>query len=405
MKKSLTLFAVFVFAITSLKAQWSLLHTGVTNDIYRISIPTPDTGYAVAYTQIIKTTNGGATWLPVSTQTGIVDIFFTTKDTGFILRDSLIRRSFDGGVSWSTVKIFPGNYSLGNLAFPSHNIGYVSIINAGADSTFIYKTTDKGSTWNLLAKIPVFPNFSSSLYFFDQNIGYIGTGSGIYQTINGGLTWTQRNTDNGISSFSFPTSLIGYAAGMNGGTNMYKTTDGGMTWNPSTNNILGAVLYTVTFITSTLGYAVGGDGLSTGYIYKTIDGGANWTVDYNSSKTYYDICFPSASIGYASATGGEMVKMGGTIGINEEHQNVSALNVFPNPSNGSFKIDIRNLIGQHIELAIFDLLGKQVYMSEESTISNGSMTKTIDLNLCPKGMYFVRVRDGAKVYSEKVVVQ
>ena len=64
----------------------------------------------------------------------------------------------------------------------------------------------------------------------------------------------------------FPTSVIGYTAGLNG--NIYKSTDGGNNWAQQTSNT-SAFLKSVDFTDSINGY-ITGDG---GTILKTTNGG------------------------------------------------------------------------------------------------------------------------------------
>lgn len=79
---------------------------------------------------------------------------------------------------------------------------------------------------------------------------------------------------------------------------------------------------------------------------------------------------------------------------NEEHQSFS---VFPNPSNGTFNVDVEN--AQDIsQIVVFDLLGKEVYRS--------AFKSELTLDLVP-GEYvvtFVNTKD-AVIGREKVVIQ
>jgi hypothetical protein len=71
--------------------------------------------------------------------------------------------------------------------------------------------------------------------------------------------------------------------------------------------------------------------------------------------------------------------------------------LFPNPTSGTFKIQSPQL--KNSQLEIFNMLGEKIYsdftLGEESTVS---------LN-APAGIYFVRVSDGEKAYTQKLVVE
>lgn len=79
----------------------------------------------------------------------------------------------------------------------------------------------------------------------------------------------------------------------------------------------------------------------------------------------------------------------------EENNQETGINIFPNPNNGTFAIQAVN--GQ---LSIYNILGENVYRSE---IKNKK--SEIDLSKQPKGIYFVKIFDGEKVYSKKIIVQ
>ena len=57
-------------------------------------------------------------------------------------------------------------------------------------------------------------------------IGYGSSGSSVYKTTNGGVSWSYLTTDN-FTSISFPSNDIGYGSS---GSSVYKTTNGGVSW-------------------------------------------------------------------------------------------------------------------------------------------------------------------------------
>lgn len=73
--------------------------------------------------------------------------------------------------------------------------------------------------------------------------------------------------------------------------------------------------------------------------------------------------------------------------------------IFPNPSNGFFSIQHQSNEPQIIE--IFNLIGEKIY----SATNNIKATYDIDISHSPKGIYFVKIYDGKKKYTEKIVLQ
>jgi len=74
-----------------------------------------------------------------------------------------------------------------------------------------------------------------------------------------------------------------------------------------------------------------------------------------------------------------------TVGINDNNKDVNSTNVFPNPTNGNFNVNLNKNLPQS-QIQIFDLTGKVIF---ENTYKNQS---SIQVNLdVPNGVYFVKV--------------
>jgi len=150
--------------------------------------------------------------------------------------DGRVLRTTDGGKSWQGTTI-RGAYQLEHIHFTDEKIGYTSGI--GSDGLGkIYKTTDGGLTW-----FNITPNRAEDLWghwFVDKDYGIV---------VGGGCITPQR---------------------------FFVTTNGGQSWNylyevnwfPN-SGLTDVILYS----RDGLGYAT-----SSGYIWKTSDGGRNWTL-------------------------------------------------------------------------------------------------------------------------------
>ena len=78
------------------------------------------------------------------------------------------------------------------------------------------------------------------------------------------------------------------------------------------------------------------------------------------------------------------------------------MKLFPNPSNGSFKIKLENITSHNIEILIFDLPGRLVY-SEKVNIPSGRLEKELSSSL-KKGAYIVKIKDGPNIYTKKLMI-
>lgn len=171
------------------------------------------------------------------------------------------------------------NTHLNSVHFPSLNTGYVA-----GDWGTILKTIDGGNEWITLNSGTT--RFLKSIFFINSDFGFaVGESSSILKTIDGGQTWTEKMSENNYYNFSsvyFQDSQNGFVAGDRGGIpSICKTTDGGETWIQKTvNTSYNYYLYSIDFVTSDIGFAVGNIFLGTGEyhsgVLKTMDGGETW---------------------------------------------------------------------------------------------------------------------------------
>jgi len=79
----------------------------------------------------------------------------------------------------------------------------------------------------------------------------------------------------------------------------------------------------------------------------------------------------------------------------------SVFSIYPNPSPGLFTLHFDDGENVSFEVEIMDMIGNVVYRRENVQKGNTA----IDIRVKPKGIYFVKVLVGSKVFTEKVVVE
>lgn len=156
---------------------------------------------------IFKTTDGGITWLPKATESGIY-VYFVTNDNGWIVgKNGSIRKSTDGGESWisntsgtsndlNSIKFFDSNLGMcvgdagtvllstdGGENWITQNLGTTEALTAigftnsttiwvsGSNGT-ILNTTDLGDHWIYYGAVTT--NNLNSICFINENVGWIG---------------------------------------------------------------------------------------------------------------------------------------------------------------------------------------------------------------------------------------
>lgn len=90
-------------------------------------------------------------------------------------------------------------------------------------------------------------------------------------------------------------------------------------------------------------------------------------------------------------------------GVAEIHSGESGISIYPNPTAGSFSIQLTSGASGKVSFELLDLLGRKVY---EQEINNHSTTQIISLPVgIANGVHVCRVVTDVKVYSEKLVVE
>jgi photosystem II stability/assembly factor-like uncharacterized protein len=223
----------------------------------------------------LRTTDGGENWFPDYSAPGGAQVFFLDSDTGWMLWEgdpSYIWRTTDGGENWSQHNIASGPW-IGGIHFVTANIGW-----AFGSGGAIRHTNNGGISWG-----------NQNIHFINDQEGWSAGGYGggngfIHYTVNGGTTWNPQipATNNHIFDISFINDLEGWAA-CAGGT-VQKTIDGGLTWF-SVGQVYHDYAEKILFIDSLHGWLVARNAASStgdgrGFIYKTEDGGDTWVLDW-----------------------------------------------------------------------------------------------------------------------------
>jgi len=150
-----------------------------------------------------------------------------------------------------------------------HTPDGVYIIAVG-DAGKIFRSSNSGNTWASYTMASV--NFKS-VYSFNNNIWISGDNGKIYKTLktNSAITDIDLGITTSINSIYFLNDNDGYLCGNSG--IVYKTNNGGTNWAPCNTGISSVNLNSISFMDSQKGIIVGNNGS----VYVTVDGGTTWT--------------------------------------------------------------------------------------------------------------------------------
>ncbi len=81
-----------------------------------------------------------------------------------------------------------------------------------------------------------------------------------------------------------------------------------------------------------------------------------------------------------------------------------SVQVYPNPTNGIFNIDMKTLSNSPVNLLMYDAYGKEVYRSDNVSIQ-GYKSLSIDLNNISEGIYLLNIRGNGINMIRKIMIQ
>lgn len=260
----------------------------------------PDIGFVVGYNgDMYKTTDSGKTWVKKNSGTSLHlhSIFFLNESIGFVSsqsmncldadcnKGSVLLKTTNGGETW-TKYFFPDYYRILSLKFFNEFNGIAIIYTPGRlDSVKenVAITSDGGITWNLsdLALTP-----GTDRLFFVNNLIYVnGQNQKIFKSSDNGTTWeiiyTPGQANNSVRNFYFINENLGIIDAV---SDVYKTIDGGSNWIKT--NIHFTTVGTIHFYDENEGFNIesvwayeGGDmpTFKGSIFYETKDGGLTWS--------------------------------------------------------------------------------------------------------------------------------
>ncbi|UOQ53607.1 T9SS type A sorting domain-containing protein [Hymenobacter cellulosivorans] len=278
----------------------------------------------------------------------------------------------------------------------------------------IYRTTDGGLSWALVANLPGRSGpptqFDVKSYIKKKldNHFWLTAGSTMLHTMDEGLTWTVASTP-GQAYFSDPLNGLSYYSTESGTATVHhlsRTTDGGASWSEiaytgPTNMFSIPGLYTMTAVPGSPGTYLYYDyrflsasNLATGRLIISRDGGSSWQL-LGSSFTSGAIqgLLPLSPTELWAGMNGEtglssepvVMRYGGTILASNTASTLPApLAAYPNPT--SAQVQLTGTFSGTEQARVYDATGR---LCQQQPVS-GSQS-TLDLSRQPAGLYQIKV--------------
>ncbi|QNR22860.1 Omp28-related outer membrane protein [Croceimicrobium hydrocarbonivorans] len=169
------------------------------------------------------------------------------------------------------------------------------------------------------------------------------------------------------------------------------STDCGATWN-SVFNKAGSALSTRTATTNY--YIPSFNDWTTDTIdISSYDGSAELMVQFIGTSNYGNNLFVD-NIQFYNNT---------YVGLNENNL-VEAFQLYPNPAQDQFNIDLNLSSDAKVEIKVLDITGRELLQVANSQLSSGETKLNVSVEALPAGTYFIELNvDGTK-YTEKLMV-
>jgi photosystem II stability/assembly factor-like uncharacterized protein len=393
---------------------WYQQVSGTNADLTHVQFTSVDVGYVGGGTEdsvgnpigvLLRTTNGGSTWLPFGPPNAGGVVFFLNRDTGLVsdVKSGHLLRTKNAGVTWDTLGIaFGGGPSTGQFKFANIDTGY-----SVGDHT-VARTFNGGKSWGSYdAGSPA--NLSDLVLFDAKHLLAVGanfppTSDGCASLAYDSLgfirqvPWCLHSGFHCIDNLNDSTVIMIAGNGANGGKpSVFRGSKYGFEWEvtefPLSNGSKLAI--GIDFSDDHNGTAVGRGGA----IARTNDGGKNWIAQVSPLAENLN------AVHFIDSVHGTAVGENGTIihttdaGKSWVRQSLPKdpfnSRVFPEPSQVVTNLYFTLPSTQHVSVIIADETGKIISEPVKNLLfPSGQQTIPIPVSNLPTGAYYYRIQAG-----------
>ena len=385
----------YLWKTTNAGTDWIRINDSRIDTSGKITFVDEQNGWLILSNALLRSNNGGLDWVQeyeFPLVFGGYDIEFTNDSIGFAFTFNKLYKSIDGGETWGLVT--DTLQHIYDISFYKDSVGYLCFSHSSPNfitqARYIYKTTDKGETWDpsyfevgglnesvYYNKICVLNPFAAIIGTFNESL--FGGSFSLTKTLSAGTNWENVYCwEGGALDLEFYGYQEGWVVNWSG---IMKTNNNGLTWD--TLQIFSAWEDRNTnmeLFDLNNSYLI-----NLNHIYKTTDG---WV-------TY--------SIVDSIVTDIEQDKNQITPTDFELYQN------YPNPFNPSTRI-IFEIPGQarndntHVILKVYDVLGNEVATLVNEYKPVGVYDVDFDGSGLSSGIYFYKLHTGDFTKTNKMIL-
>lgn len=148
----------------------------------------------------------------------------------------------------------------------------------------------------------------------------------------------------------------------------------------------------------------------TGSVLSTDPGFANyqWFLNGNpvgtNSNTYSPTASGPVTVTVTDNNGCFAMGSFNYVAVNDGLASGLSVDLYPNPNNGLFTLQLESDVVRDLEVSVFDLAGRNVY-KRDLNLAAGKWSGPIDLQFVAKGVYILQMRSGSSTDYRKVIVE
>jgi photosystem II stability/assembly factor-like uncharacterized protein len=348
-----------IFKTTDWGISWTLQYPNFNAG--SLSFADKYTGYACSQIQIIRTSDGGLTWMPYNLPfTGQISfVSFVTPETGVTAVNGILYITQDGGVSWRNINPVSSGTGYTGIKFMNNNMIIVS-----TNEGYVMKSSDWGYNW-------------SSEYLGVPVLELAADGRQNLMVRVPGNVYVNR------FDAPVPVEFISFTASGNADGVLLE-------WQTATeiNNNGFEIERKTNGIWETIGF-IKGKGTSTNinkYFYKDDFSNSSSEISYRLRQLDY-----SGSFSYS-----EEVTVSGEISY-------TLFQNYPNPFNPSTIIKFSLPQESYTNLSVFNLLGEKIMELKNETMKPGYYEVEFNVSGLSTGVYFYRLQAGNFIETRKML--
>jgi photosystem II stability/assembly factor-like uncharacterized protein len=414
----------FVIHTLPLNEAWEVQHPETTNNLYGVNTVSENSAWVVGvYGTVLHTVDGGETWDDVWTESDTVhfyDVECIDDNTVLILGYSIASKSLltshvykttDGGSSWNLVYEEDGIF-LNDIEMFGTTEGF-AVGDPVENVWFMLSTQDAGETWSRVVTAPSAADGEYStpkaVCWVTGSIGWFGSNiSNAYRTTDSGTNWSLVYIPDFTNNMrlAFLERGTGLAAS---GDAFQRTTDNGNTWQgitPPNNEAISDIvpLYDVFWL------------LSKNAIYASRDQGLSWEFLTTTREIMQDLSLVlngNELSGWAVGRNGSILKYRKELITDIEvdknlRREIVLWQNYPNPFNPTTIIRYDLPGTGRVVLTIYNMKGQKVKTLVNKIQTPGKKVVAWDGrddfgNLVSTGIYIYRLQAGIQIKTKKML--